>query len=78
MWKLHPDHERIYLKKYDNGDDIKIILNELKMPTLKPDALDSTSDDVYKHTFREDIKSIYKEKCALTRSAKKLYSLVLG
>ena len=58
VWKLHPDHERIYLKKYDNGDDIKIILNELKIPTLKPDALDSTADDVYKHIFKEDIKAV--------------------
>ena len=43
-------------RNYDKSDDIKIILNELKIPTLKPDALDSTADDVYKHTFREDIK----------------------
>ena len=29
-------------REYDNGDDIKMILNELKMPTLeKTKALDS-------------------------------------
>ena len=40
-------------RKYDDGDDIQMILNELNMPTLyKPDALDSMSDyvdqDIYK------------------------------
>ena len=36
-------------RKYDNGDDIKMRLNELKTPTLeKPEALDSMVDDVYK------------------------------
>ena len=34
-------------REYDNGDDIKMILNELKMPTLeKPEDLDSMEDDV--------------------------------
>ena len=34
-------------RKYDNVDDIEMILNELKMPTLeKPEALDSMIDDV--------------------------------
>ena len=33
--------------KYDNRDDIKMILNELKMPTLeKHEDLDSMEDDV--------------------------------
>ena len=34
-------------RKYDNGDDIKTILSNLQMTTLeKPEALDSTADDV--------------------------------
>ena len=36
-------------RKYDNGGDIKMILNELKIPTLeKTEALDSMSDNVDK------------------------------
>ena len=36
-------------RKYDNGDDIKMILNELKNPTLeKLEALDSIEDIVDK------------------------------
>ena len=36
-------------RKYDNGGDIKMILNELKIPTLeKPEALDSMPDNVDK------------------------------
>ena len=36
-------------RKYDNGDEIKMILNERKMPTLdKPTVLDSGDDKVEK------------------------------
>ena len=36
-------------KNYDNGDDIIMIPNDLKMPTLEnPKALDSMADDVDK------------------------------
>ena len=60
--------------KYDNGDDIKMILNELKMPTLeKPEALDSMADGVDKEIYREDVKAYEKKNRALTRSAKKVY-----
>ena len=34
--------------------------------------------DVYKYIYKEDIKAFAKDNCALTRSAKKLYLLVLG
>ena len=35
--------------KYNNGDDIKIIFKDLKMPTLeKPGALDAMADEVGK------------------------------
>ena len=35
--------------KYNNGDDIKMILNELKMHKLEnPNTLDSVSDNVDK------------------------------
>ena len=45
-------------REYDNGDDIKRILNELKMPTLeKPEALDSISDNFDKDIYKEDVKS---------------------
>ena len=40
--------------------------------------MDSISDGVDKDIYKEDIKAYNKENCALTRSAKKLYSLVLG
>ena len=36
-------------RKYDNGDDIKMILSALKIPTLeKPEALDLMADNVDK------------------------------
>ena len=39
-------------RKYDDEDDVKMILNELKMPTLeKPKALDSTEDNVDKEIY---------------------------
>ena len=66
-------------RKYDNGDDIKMILNELKMPTSeKPVALDSMAEGVDKDIYLEEVKTYVKEKCVLTRSAKTLYPLVLG
>ena len=66
-------------RKYDNGDDIKMILNELKMPTLeKPEAFESMGDDVDKDICKEDVKAYAKYNHALTRSAKNVYSLVLG
>ena len=66
-------------RKYDNGDDIKMILNELKMPKLEnPEALDSMADSFDKYIYKEDVKAYAKDNCALTSSAKKLYSLVLG
>ena len=62
------------VRKYDNGDDIKMILSDLQMPTLeKPEALDSTADDVDKDIYRKYIKAYTKDKRALTKSAKKLY-----
>ena len=65
--------------KYDNGDDIKMILNELKMPTLEnPEALDSMADVKHKDIYIEDVKAYAKDNRVLTRSAKKLYSLVIG
>ena len=37
-------------RKYDNGDNIKMMLNDLKMPTLeKPKYLDSMTDDMDKY-----------------------------
>ena len=67
------------VRKYDNRDDIKTILSDLQMPMLeKPEALDSMAEDVGTDIYREDIKAYVKDKCALTKSAKKLYSLVLG
>ena len=48
--------------KYDTRDDIKMILNELKMPTLvNPEALDSMEDDVEKYIYREDVKAYAKD-----------------
>ena len=62
------------VRKYDNGDDIKMILSDLQMPTLeKPEALGSTADDVDKDIYRKYIKAYTKDKRALTKSAKKLY-----
>ena len=38
--------------KYDNRDDIKMILINLQTPTLdNPEALDSTADDIYKDIY---------------------------
>ena len=66
-------------RKYDNGDDLKMMLNDLKMPTLeKPEDLDSMADNVDKDIYREDVKAYAKDKRALTKSTKELYSLVLG
>ena len=66
-------------RKYDNGDDIKMILSNLKMLTLEnPEALDSMIDDVEKDIYREDVKEYVKYKCALSKSSKRIYSLVLG
>ena len=66
-------------RKYDNGDEIKTTLNKLNMSTLEnKKALDSVSDEVDKYIYKEDAKACAKDNCALTRSAKKLYSLVLG
>ena len=48
------------------------------MPTLEnPEALDSMSDDVDKYMYKKDVKTYAKYNHALTRSDKKLYSLVL-
>ena len=70
---------RYVARMYYNGENIKSMLNELKMPTLeKPKALDSMEDDVDKYVYKEDVKAYTNENRALTRSAKKLYSLVLG
>ena len=66
-------------RKYENCDEIKTILNKLKMTTLeKPKALDSGADAVDKEIYKEDAKAYAKENRVLTRSAKKLYPLVLG
>ena len=65
--------------KYDNGDDIKMILSDLNIPILgKPKALDSMADDVDKDIYREDVKEYAKDKRAVTNSDKKIYSLILG
>ena len=49
------------------------------MPTLeKPKALDSMADGIDKYIYREYVKEYEKDNCALTRSAKKLYPLILG
>ena len=66
-------------RKYDNRDDIKMILSDLQLPTLeKPKALDSTAENLDKDIYREDIKAYARDKCVITNSAKNLYSLVLG
>ena len=60
-------------RKYDNGDDIKMILNELNMPTYEnPEALDSMADGVDKDIYIEDVKAYAKDNHALTMSAKTL------
>ena len=44
---------RYVASKYDNGEDIKMILNEMKThPLDKPESLDSMSDDVYKYIYK--------------------------
>ena len=44
---------RYVVNENDNGDDIKMILSYLKMPTLeKPEDLDSMADDVDKDIYR--------------------------
>ena len=64
---------RYVARKYHNGDDIKMLLNKLKMPTLeKPEALDSMTDSGGKDIYREDLKAYAKYICELTRSSKKL------
>ena len=56
-----------------------MILNELKMLTLeKPEDLDSMEYDVDKYIYKEYAKAYVKDNRELTRSPKKLYSLVLG
>ena len=58
------------VRKYNNGDEIKMILNKFKMPTLEnPKALDSMADGVEKDIYREDVKAYAKDNCVLTRSA---------
>ena len=40
-------------RKYDNGDDIKMKINESKMPVLeKPKYLDSMANGVYKEIYK--------------------------
>ena len=66
-------------RKYDNGDYTKMILNELNMPTLKnTKALYSMAEDVEKGIYKEDVNAYANDNRLLTRSAKTLYSLVLG
>ena len=49
-------------RKYDNVDDIKIILSLFKTPTLEnPESLDSMADNMYKDIYREDVKAYMKE-----------------
>ena len=60
-----------FASKYENGDDVKIILNEFKIHTLEnPKALYSMTDDVDKYIYKEDVKAYAKYNFALTRSAK--------
>ena len=62
---------RYVARKYDNGDNIKMILNKLKMPTLeKPEALDSIADNMDKDLYIEDVNTYVKYNLAITRSAK--------
>ena len=66
-------------RKYNNGDDIKMILSDLKIPTLEnPIALDSMEDGVDKDIYIEGVRAYAKDKRTLTKNSKKLYSLVLG
>ena len=49
------------------------------MPTLeKTEDLYSMAGDVNKDVYIEDVKEYARDNCALTRSYKNLYSLVLG
>ena len=49
------------------------------MPTLEnPKSLDSVADKVYKYIYKEYVKAFSKDNHELTRSSKKLYSLVFG
>ena len=49
------------------------------MPTLEnPKSLDSMANSVDKDIYREDVNSYAKDNCELVRSAKNLFSLVLG
>ena len=66
-------------RTYNNGDDIKMILNKFKMPILeKPEALDSMEDGVDKDIYIGDINSYENDNRALTTSVKNVYSLFLG
>ena len=62
MYKTSIRLMRVYVaRKYNNGENIKMILNELKMPTLeKPEALDSMTDSVDKYIYREYVKAYAK------------------
>ena len=41
------------VRKYDNGDDIKMKINKLTMPVLeKPKDLDSMANGKYKEIYR--------------------------
>ena len=75
MYKTYIRLMRGYVaRKYDNRDDIKMILNKLKIPTLEnPEALDSMADGVDKEIYIEDVNVYAKDNRALTRSTKKLY-----
>ena len=56
-----------------------MMLSDLEIPILEnPEALDSMLDGVEKDIYIEDFKAYSKYKRALTRSDKRLYSLVLG
>ena len=70
---------RYTTRKYDNSDNIKMILNELKIPAMDNNiTLERISDYVDKEIYKENMKTCAKDNCALTRSVRKLYSLVLG
>ena len=70
---------RYVSSKYDNGDVIKIILNELKMHSLeKPETLDSMAEGIDTYLYRENVKAYAEDIPTFSRSAKNLYSLVLG
>ena len=59
-------------RKYDNNDEIKIILNKLKITTLeKPKSLDSGAEEVDKEIYKEYTKAYSKDNRTLTRSSNK-------